>query len=68
MPATLFFNNVPASVTNGKQAVDYLRTLYTGKIAYEYSHIADGERQWIQDRIESGAYKVNLTPEQKKNY
>ncbi|MEL3961085.1 2-oxoglutarate dehydrogenase E1 component [Lysinibacillus endophyticus] len=66
MPATLFFNNVPASVTNGKQAVDYLRTLYTGKIAYEYSHIADGERQWIQDRIESGAYKVNLTPEQKK--
>ncbi|RUL53993.1 2-oxoglutarate dehydrogenase E1 component [Lysinibacillus antri] len=66
MPASLFFNNAPASVINGKQAVDYLRSIYTGKIAYEYDHVADGERQWIQEQIESGAIKRNLTTEEKK--
>lgn len=66
MPASLFFNNVPVNVTNGQQAISYLRTIYTGKIAYEYSHVGDAERQWIQDKIESGAAKVNLTAEEKK--
>ncbi len=66
MPASLFFNNVPVNVTNGKQAIDYLRTIYTGKIAYEYSHVEDAERQWIQDKIESGTSKVKLTAEEKK--
>ncbi|MEK9198164.1 2-oxoglutarate dehydrogenase E1 component [Ureibacillus sp. 179-F W5.1 NHS] len=66
MPASLFFHNVPGSVTNGKQAIDYLRAIYTGKIAYEYAHVDDAERQWIQDKIESGKTTVSLTTEQKK--
>lgn len=68
MPASLFFHNVPGSVTNGKQAIDYLRAIYTGKIAYEYAHVDDAERQWIQDKIESGKTTVSLTTEQKKSY
>lgn len=66
LPASLFFNNVPVNVTNGKQAIDYLRAVYTGKIAYEYTHVDDAERRWIQDKIESGTSKVSLTAEEKK--
>ncbi|MFP3918934.1 2-oxoglutarate dehydrogenase E1 component [Lysinibacillus telephonicus] len=66
LPASLFFNNVPVNVTNGKQAIDYLRSIYTGKIAYEYSHVDDAERRWIQDKIESGKSKISLTNEEKK--
>ena len=66
MPASLFFNNVPGSVNNGKQAIEYLRSQYTGKIAYEYAHVEDAERQWIQDKIESGKSSLNLSAEDKK--
>ncbi|MFC7687147.1 2-oxoglutarate dehydrogenase E1 component [Ureibacillus sp. GCM10028918] len=66
MPASLFFNNVPGSVINGKQAIDYLRSQYTGKIAYEYAHVQEAERQWIQDKIESGKSILNLDAEDKK--
>ena len=65
MPATLFFDNVPGSVTNGKQAIDLLRSVYTGKIAFEYDHVDEAERKWIQSKIES-ATKTSLSPEVKK--
>src|SRR5690606_27328825 len=41
MPASLFFTITPANVSNGKQAIDYLRSIYTEKIGFEYSHIDD---------------------------
>ncbi|NLY79045.1 MAG: 2-oxoglutarate dehydrogenase E1 component [Lysinibacillus sp.] len=67
LPASLFFNNVPANVSNGKQAIDYLRSLYTEKIGFEYSHVENqAEREWIQSKIESGFFKANLTAEEKK--
>lgn len=68
LPATLFFDNVPANVSNGKQAIDYLRSLYTDKIGFEYSHVEDeNERNWIQSKIESGFFKPNLSHEEKKD-
>jgi len=67
LPASLFFNNVPANVSNGKQAVEYLRSLYTDKIGFEYAHLEnESERNWIQSKIESGFFKSKLTAEQKK--
>lgn len=66
MPASLFFNNVPGSVINGKQAIDFLRAQYTGKIAYEYAHVDDAERQWIQDKIETSQTAFKLTADEKK--
>src|SRR5690606_1041750 len=41
LPATLFLKNVPATVENGLDAMDYLKSLYTGSIAYEFSHLID---------------------------
>ena len=67
MPATLFFKNVPMGVNDGLSAVNYLRTLYTGKIAYEFSHIIEEkERNWIQSKIENGDVTINLSPDDKK--
>lgn len=67
MPASIFFKNVPATVQNGKDAIAYLRTVYTDKIAFEFSHIVVPEEQaWIQSKIESGALKATLPVEDKK--
>ena len=67
MPASLFFKNVPASVEHGLDAVNYLKTLYTGKIAYEFDHVIDEvERNWIQSKIENGEVSVKLSANDKK--
>lgn len=67
LPASVFFNKVPASVNNGKDAIAYLKSIYTDKIAFEYSHVIEQqERDWIQSKIESGSLKVKLSAEDKK--
>ncbi len=68
MPATLFFNDVPSSVVNGLDAVNYLKSLYTGKIAFEFAHVIDEEeRNWIQNKIETGALSTKLSTDDKKD-
>ncbi|MHA6260869.1 2-oxoglutarate dehydrogenase E1 component [Sporosarcina sp. CAU 1771] len=67
MPSSLFFEDVPAGVNDGLDAVNYLKSLYTGKIAYEFDHVIDeDERNWIQSKIENNNVKMNLSPDQKK--
>lgn len=67
LPASIFFTIPPASVSNGKQAIDFLRSIYTDKIGFEYGHVENkNEREWIQAKIESGALKQSLTVEEKK--
>lgn len=67
MPATLFFKQPPVSIDNGLDAVNHLKSLYTGKIAYEFAHIIDEEeRNWIQAKIENGEIAVTLSAEEKK--
>lgn len=68
MPATLFFKQLPVGVDNGLDAVNHLKALYTGKIAYEFAHIIDEEeRNWIQSKIENGEISVTLSSEEKKH-
>ncbi|MBD7983315.1 2-oxoglutarate dehydrogenase E1 component [Sporosarcina sp. Sa2YVA2] len=67
MPASLLLQNTPAGVENGLEAVNYLKSLYTGKIAYEFSHVIDEqERIWIQSKIENGEITVNLSADDRK--
>ncbi|CAM3047937.1 2-oxoglutarate dehydrogenase E1 component [Filibacter tadaridae] len=67
MPASLFFKNVPMNVDNGLEAVNYLKTLYTGKIAYEFAHVLnEEERNWIQSKIENGEISTTLSTDNKK--
>ncbi|MBO1912848.1 hypothetical protein J4G37_49595, partial [Microvirga sp. 3-52] len=67
MPASLFLKNVPSTVENGLDAINYLKSLYTGKIAFEFDHVIDEqEREWIQSNIESGNVAANLSKDGKK--
>lgn len=67
MPAALFFSNPPVNLENGLDAVNYLKSLYTGKIAYEFAHLIDEEeRNWMQSKIESGEVNVQLSVDEKK--
>ena len=69
MPASLFFKNVPVGVDNGLSAVNYLKSLYTGKIAYEFAHVIDEEeRNWIQSKIENGKVSAKLSTDDKKDF
>lgn len=67
MPAALFLQEVPATVENGLDAVNYLKSLYTGKIAYEFGHVIDEEeRKWLLSQVETKAYKPTFNAEEKK--
>lgn len=67
IPAAIFFKDVPANVKNGKDAIDYLKAIYTDKVAFEYGHVvATEERDWIQAQIESGSFKQALSADEKK--
>ena len=67
MPASLFFNNIPATVENGLDAINYLKSVYTGKIAFEFDHVIDEEeRNWIQSKIENGDVVAKLSIDDKK--
>ncbi|PIC77513.1 MULTISPECIES: 2-oxoglutarate dehydrogenase E1 component [Sporosarcina] len=67
LPATLFLKNVPATVENGLDAMNYLKSLYTGSIAYEFSHLIDEtERNWIQSKIENGDVQSKMQGDEKK--
>src|SRR3989475_940703 len=48
-------------------ALPRLSATYTGTIAYEIEHIADHEKRvWLRQAIESGKYRMPLSPEEKK--
>jgi len=67
IPASLILNEVPAQIENGLEAINYLKSLYTGKIAYEFAHVIDEEeRNWIQSKIENGEVSANLSNDAKK--
>ncbi|WP_153732492.1 2-oxoglutarate dehydrogenase E1 component [Sporosarcina obsidiansis] len=67
LPASLFLKNVPTTVHNGLDAMNYLKSLYTGPIAYEFAHLIDEtERTWIQSKIENGEIQSNMQGEEKK--
>jgi 2-oxoglutarate dehydrogenase E1 component len=48
------------------EALPLLREVYTGSSAYEIEHISDhAERVWLRKAIESGRFRVDLTPDQR---
>ncbi|KHD84240.1 2-oxoglutarate dehydrogenase E1 component [Heyndrickxia ginsengihumi] len=68
VPASFICPDAPSKVKNGYDAIEYLKEVYTKKVAFEFDHIHDlEEKHWIQRKIESGEFYVELTAEQKKN-
>ena len=68
MPASLLWNNAPPEVTNGLEAIEKLRELYTQTTAYDFAHVNDErERVWLFQYVESGKTRPNLQPQEKQH-
>lgn len=56
IPASLIWDNAPPGVTNGLEAVERLRDVYTRSIAFEFAHVhEERERDWLNKRVEQGS-------------
>lgn len=62
MPASLIWDNAPGDLTNGWQAIQRLREIYSRSAAYEFTHIHDeNERDWLHKQAESATFPAPLT-------
>ncbi|AYV66433.1 2-oxoglutarate dehydrogenase E1 component [Niallia circulans] len=58
IPARLICPDAPNHISNGYEAVQYLKEIYTKTIAFEYYHVNDiKEKNWLQSKVESGSLK-----------
>jgi multifunctional 2-oxoglutarate metabolism enzyme len=65
LPAKIFQMYVPGATL--ADAVPHLRETYCGTIAYEIEHIASHrQRVWLREHIESGAFRHELTNEERR--
>ncbi|MGH7483741.1 MAG: 2-oxoglutarate dehydrogenase E1 component [Longimicrobiales bacterium] len=59
-------DNPPALHIVG-DVLDWLRSIYTGSIGFEYEHLQDPEREeWLREQIESGQLLRPLSADQQK--
>lgn len=53
-------------LSDGFEAVNHLKSAYTGNIAFQFKHIQDiKERKWLFQEVESSSYKLELTDNDK---
>ncbi len=65
LPASIFQMYVPGATL--ADALPHLLETYCGTIAYEIEHIASHrQRVWLREHIESGAYRAQLSNEEKR--
>ncbi|HUR83927.1 MAG TPA: 2-oxo acid dehydrogenase subunit E2, partial [Solirubrobacteraceae bacterium] len=65
IPAKILRMHVPGATL--ADALPHLHETYTGTIAYEIEHIASHrQRTWLREKIESGAYRMALSPDEQK--
>ncbi|MEA2294044.1 MAG: hypothetical protein QOE86_1683, partial [Solirubrobacteraceae bacterium] len=65
IPAKILRVGVPGATL--ADALPHLRETYCGTIAYEIEHISSHrQRVWLREKIETGAYRTQLTTEEKK--
>lgn len=55
IPASVICKDAPTNITNGLEAIQYLRNTYKRTISFEFDHVHDfKEREWLTQKIESG--------------
>jgi 2-oxoglutarate dehydrogenase E1 component len=65
IPAKILRIYVPGATL--AEALPHLRETYCGTIAYEIEHISSHrQRVWLREKIESGAFRQELTTEEKR--
>ena len=64
IPASILRVGVPGETL--ADVIPHLRETYCGTIAYEIEHIASHrQRVWLREKIETGAFRAPLSPEEK---
>ncbi|WP_160032060.1 2-oxoglutarate dehydrogenase E1 component [Paenibacillus sp. An7] len=67
LPASIVWENADQTTQTALDAVTRLNELYTGPIAFEFTHIQDEEeRKWLNEYIESGKLQEELKEEERK--
>jgi 2-oxoglutarate dehydrogenase E1 component len=68
LPASLIWENAPADVATGWDAIERLRRTYTQTTAYEFSHVhEERERDWLNKNVEKGvAVSEALTAQERE--
>lgn len=52
---------------NGLEAINRLRAIYSGTLAYEFNHVQDkAKRDWLRDAIEGGQYLAERSADEKR--
>jgi 2-oxoglutarate dehydrogenase E1 component len=65
IPARILRMHVPGATL--ADALPHLHETYCGTIAYEIEHIASHrQRTWLREKIESGAFRIPLSPDEQK--
>ncbi|HEY2494794.1 MAG TPA: 2-oxoglutarate dehydrogenase E1 component [Paenibacillus sp.] len=65
-PSSLIWEFAPNDVLTGWDAILRLRQLYTGTIAYEFSHVhEEEERNWLNNQAEAASTSYSLTSEER---
>ncbi|MEC1259944.1 2-oxoglutarate dehydrogenase E1 component [Bacillus swezeyi] len=64
IPASVLCKDAPKDVTNGLEAIQYLKNTYKKSISFEFDHVhIFEERNWLMKKIESGEL---FTPKSKE--
>ncbi|KAB2333238.1 2-oxoglutarate dehydrogenase E1 component [Cytobacillus depressus] len=66
IPAHLICTDAKIPLRNGHDAIEYLRSVYMGTIAFEFHHVDDeNEKDWLRKKVESSDLKLHLQAEEK---
>ncbi|MDE5412773.1 2-oxoglutarate dehydrogenase E1 component [Alkalihalobacterium chitinilyticum] len=67
IPYQLLCPYAPPQVSTGKEAIEYLKDVYTDTLAFEFSHVHEEyEHEWLMEMVESGAIYRPLTTEDRQ--
>ncbi|RXZ77855.1 2-oxoglutarate dehydrogenase E1 component [Paenibacillaceae bacterium] len=66
IPASVIWDNGQGEQKNGLDAINELLEIYTGSIAFEFSHVhAQRERDWLNKQVESAEFRKPLKDEER---
>lgn len=67
IPAKMVWEEAPESIQNAWDAVNYLKSIYTSTLAYEFNHVHDiEEREWLTQMVENGSRQHSISKEEQK--
>ncbi|QHT61609.1 2-oxoglutarate dehydrogenase E1 component [Paenibacillus lycopersici] len=66
IPASLIWEEAPASIKTGKQAINHLKNVYTKSFGFEFAHIHEqDERYWLHRQAELGMASKPMTAKER---